>query len=254
MTTLTLLAKAHKTNQLNQIGDALNLSLEGLDVETKILGTVAGKWVQIAIAGEDEGIATSYIAKEIGLCPTNLEGIKKNSPLKGYIMDFGKSREALVVDVGVFHPKTVHATVPLHHLQAQLLDGRKVALEKISELFGFCNDLPLNVKVVSVNEEQNHIEADLSTWQVEKYSVWQRALLDRLIVLGSTLNEVKDALEYAKLNRDIIDVESLGMFEHSLTCKLGTDAAGLIPKIGRILKNARFAVFNPKRLRRFLET
>jgi len=46
----------------------------------------------------------------------------------------------------------------------------------------------------------------------------------------------------------------LGMFEHVLTCKLGTDAAGLIPKIGRILKNAKFAVFNPKKLKKFLET
>ena len=43
------------------------------------------------------------------------------------------------------------------------------------------------------------------------------------------------------------------MFEHVLTCKLGTDAAGLIPKIGRNLRNAKFAVFNPKRLREFLE-
>ena len=253
MTTLTLLARAHSVNQLNQIGDALRLSLEGLDVEAKILGTVGGRWVQIAIAGEDEGIATSYIAKEIGFCPINFEGVKKSSPLKGYVADFEKSREELVVDVGVFQPKTVHATVSLRHLQAQLMDGRKVALEKIGELFGFCGDMPLSVKVVRVNEELSLIEAELSAWQVEKYGGGQRALLDRLIVLGSTLNEAEDALEYAKLSRDVISVESLGIFEHVLTCKLGTDAAGLIPKIGRILKNARFAVFNPKKLRKFLE-
>jgi hypothetical protein len=60
-------------------------------------------------------------------------------------------------------------------------------------------------------------------------------------------------LEYAKLNRDVISVEPLGMFEHALTCKLGTDAAGLISKIGRILKNARFAVFNPRKISGFLE-
>jgi len=38
-----------------------------------------------------------------------------------------------------------------------------------------------------------------------------------------------------------------------LTCKLGTDAAGLIPKIGRNLKKAKFAVFNPKTLRAVLK-
>jgi len=158
-----------------------------------------------------------------------------------------------MVDVGVFQPKIVYATIPLSKLQAQLVDGQKAALRKIGELFGFCSDLPLSVKVTCVNEEESRMEAELSTRQVETYRVWQETLLDRLLVLGAALREVKNALEYAKLNRDIISVESLGLFEHVLTCKLGTDAAGLIPKIGRILKNARFTVFNPKRLRSFLE-
>jgi hypothetical protein len=43
------------------------------------------------------------------------------------------------------------------------------------------------------------------------------------------------------------------MFEHALVCKLGTDAAGLISKLGRILRSARFAVFNPRRIRGFLQ-
>ena len=54
MTTLTLLTKINDDNQLEQIGKALKVSFEGLEVETKILGTVADGWVQIAVAGEDE--------------------------------------------------------------------------------------------------------------------------------------------------------------------------------------------------------
>src|SRR4030043_119260 len=134
MTTLTLLTRIYNVNQLNQIDNALKLSLEGLDVEAKILGTVADKWVQIALSGEDESIATSYITKEIGFCPTSFENVKKFSTLKGYITNFEKSREELSVDVGVFQPKIVHATIPLRHLQAQLVDGRKTALRKIAEL------------------------------------------------------------------------------------------------------------------------
>lgn len=254
MATLTLLTRAYGVSQLNQIGDALKLSLEGLDVEAKILGTVAGRWVQIALSGEDEGVATNYIAKEIEFCPTNFGNVKKFSTLKGYVTSFEKSTDELAVDVGVFQPKTIHATIPLSHLQAQLVDGKKVALRKMGELFGFCENLPLNIKITHVNEENSQIEAELSTRQVEKYKVWQEALLDKLIVLGVALREVKDALERAKLNRDIISVEPLGIFEHALTCKLGTDAIGLIPKIGRILKNAKFAVFNPRKIRRFLES
>jgi hypothetical protein len=254
MTTLTLLTRAYSVSQLNQIGDALKISLEGLDVEAKILGTVAGRWVQIALSGEDEGVATNYIAKEIGFCPTSFGNVKKLSTLKGYVTSFEKSAEELAVDVGVFQPKTIDATIALSHLQAQLVDGRKVVLRKMGELFGFCENLPLTIKVTRVNEAKSRIEAELSAWQVEKYKIWQEALLDKLLVLGVTLREVKDALKYAKLNRDVISVEPLGIVEHALTCKLGTDAAGLIPKIGRILKNAKFAVFNPRKIRRFLES
>jgi hypothetical protein len=44
----------------------------------------------------------------------------------------------------------------------------------------------------------------------------------------------------------------LGLFEHALVCKLGTDAVGLISKVGRGLRNARFVVFSPRKIRGFL--
>jgi hypothetical protein len=254
MTTLTLLTRIHSVNQLNQIDKALKLSFEGLDVEAKILGVVAERWVQVALEGEDEGIAANYITKEVGFCPASFENVRKFSTLKGYITNPEKSREELSVDMGVFQPKIVYATMSLPYLQAQLMDGRKIALRKIVELFGFCEGLPLNVKVARVNEEESRIEAELSMRQVEKYDDWQESLLDRLIVLGSSTHEVKTAYELARLERDVISVESLGMFEHALVCKLGTDAAGLISKVGRILKSARFAVFNPRRISGFLQS
>jgi len=252
MTTLTLLTKINNDNQLKQIDKTLKVAFEGLEVEAKILGIIADRWVQITLAGEDEGIATNYVIKEIGLCPENFRNVKKFSPLNGYITNFTKNGGELSIDVGVFQPKIVHATIPLRHLQAQLADGRKVALGKIAELYGFCEDLPVSVKASRLNEGESHIEAELSSRQVRKYMVWRESLLDRLLVLGPRLHKIKMTLEHAKLDRDVIDVEPLGTLEHALTCKLGTDAAGLIPKIGRRLKNAKFSVFNPKKVRRFL--
>jgi hypothetical protein len=252
MTTLTLLTKINDDTQLKLVGRALNLAFEGLEVETKILGAVAGGWVQIVLSGEDEGISTNYVIKEVGLCPSSFESVKKFSTLKGYIKKVGKNREALSVDVGVFQPKTVYATIPLRRLQGQLVDGRKIALKKIEELFGLCEGLPVSVKVVELNKEESRIDAELSSKQIRKYGVWRESLLDRLLVLGASLSEVEAAIERVKLKRDVIDVETLGLLEHALTCKLGTDAAGLIPKIGRTLKNARFSVFNQKTVMNFL--
>jgi hypothetical protein len=163
-----------------------------------------------------------------------------------------KSKVELSVDIGVFKPEIVHATVPLRCLQSQLVEGRKVALKKIAELFGFCDNLPINVKVTQLNGEEIQVEAELSENQRSVYDNWRESLLDRLLVLGPTLQEVQRTLDHAKLHRDVINVETLGLFEQALTCKLGTDAAGLIPKIGRSLRNAKFAVFNPKRLQQFL--
>jgi len=65
---------------------------------------------------------------------------------------------------------------------------------------------------------------------------------------------VKAAVEHANLGRDVIDVDALGMFEHALVCKLGTDAAGLISRIGRSLWKAKFTIFNPKRTLEFATT
>jgi hypothetical protein len=254
MTTLTLLKKIDNDNQLKQLDKALKLPLNGLEVEIKILGTVSNGWVQIALSGEDEGIATNYVIKELGLCPSSFENVRKISTLKGYIKNIGKTGAELSVDVGVFEPKIVHATIALLRLQAQLVDGRKIALRKIAELFGFCEGLPLNIKINGLNEEKSHIDAELSSKQIRKYAVWRESLLDRLLVFGPSLHDIKTTIEHAKLDRDVIDVEPLGLFEHALTCKLGTAAAGLIPKIGRNLKNARFDVFNPKVLRDFLNT
>jgi hypothetical protein len=238
---------------LKQIERLFASSFEGLDVETKILGVAADRWVQVSIAGSDEGIASNYIAKKIGFCPVSLGEIKRFSTLKGYVTSVEKSREELLVDVGVFEPETAYATVPLSHLQAQLVDGRKIALEKIAELFGFAEGLPISIKIAKLNAEERHVEAEISANQVEKYVLWRESLLDKLIVLGASLHDVKRALHATGLNRDVVGVEPMGMFEHALTCKLGTDAAGLISKIGRNLRSARFTVFNPRKIREFLE-
>jgi hypothetical protein len=253
MTELALLTKTYNVNQLKQIDNMLKAQFEGLDVEAKVTAAGAGRWVQVSLSGEDEAIATNYLRKEFGFCPASLENVKKYSTLKGYIVDFGKCPDTLFVDVGVLQPETVYVAVPLRHLQAVLADGMKLALKKIAELFGFCNDLPINIKVTTLDMEKKLIEAKLATEQLERVTIWQESLLDKLIVLGSTLKEVKRMLNYTGLDRDVINIEPLGMFEYALTCKLGTDAAGLISQVGRNLRNSRFVVFNPRKIKEILE-
>jgi len=248
MTKRTLLAKIDRPSQLNQIERTLKRFLEGLDAKAEIIGVVADRWPQIAISGEDEGIATNYIAREIGFCPEKIQAVEKFATLKGYVADLGDGDAALRVEVGVFEPSIVTAAVSLAHLQAHLANGTALELKRMSESYGFCKDLPIQVKVIEIDRKGKHMEVELSTNQILKYKLWIESLMDRLIVVGATRGEVRRALDNTGLERDVIDVETFGVFEHALTCKLGTDAVGLVSIVGRRLRNAKFTVFNSGKL------
>jgi len=157
------------------------------------------------------------------------------------------------VDVGIFEPKIIQAVIPLGYLQAQLAGGKNIDLKKISDIYGLQENLPLSIKVNEPNvAESEQLQAELSAAQIEKLDLWQHSLLDRLIILRASIGEVEEVLERTRLNRDVIDIEKLGLFEHALTCKLGTDATGLIPKIGRYMRHAVFIVFNSKKVTDFI--
>ena len=248
MTELILLSRIYNSHQMKQIDLILSDLIGDLNVDASIKGTLAGRWVQLDLSGEDEAVATKLLEREVGFCPVSLDNLKKFATLKGYVVNLEESTEELSLDIGVVQPKTIHAMIPLKHLQAHLGDEKKTTLKKMSELWGICENLPLNIKVLEVNSEKNRVEAELQAPQIRKLVLWKDSLLDRLLVIGASLQEVNSAVEQEGLSRDVIDVEALGMFEHALVCKLGTDAAGLIGRIGRRLRKAKFTVFNPKRI------
>ena len=248
MTKKTLFARIDRPSQLNQIERSLRRFLEGLDAKAEVVGVIADKWPQIEISGEDEGIVTNYIAREIGFCPEKIQAVEKYAALKGYVTGLDEDDGGLRVDVGIFEPSEFNAIVRLDHLRAQLADGKALEIKKIAESYGFCRGLPLQVKATEINRKENRINVELSTAQVVKYKLWIESLLDRLIVIGATRDEIQKALDHTGLVRDVINVESLGFFEHALTCKIGTDAVGIVTIAGRRLRNAQFTVFNPRKL------
>ena len=250
MTDLTLFVKAFNGGQLKQIDELLQSQFEDLGVEAKLVANPTNKWVQVHIEGEDEIIAAAYARKEIGTCPVSLENVEVGSVLKGYVSKVDESRMQLTVDVGVFEPKVTQAAVSVVTLRGQFGAAKDAPLKAIAEAYGIAEGLPISVKVTEIEAEG--LKAELSPELVAKLKSWQQSLLDRLIVLRASKDLVATALERAQLERDVIDVEQLGFFECALTCKLGTDARGLIPRVGRYMRNAVFVVFNSKRSIDFL--
>jgi len=253
MATVTLLIKAFDESRQKLVARFIKSALDGLKIRTEFLGITSRGWIRLAVSGEDENVALRYLEDEIGLCAESLENIVKFSSFKGCITALDKSKDGLKVDIGIFLPQIVGVTIPLRYLQAQLADGRKINIPKLAELFGFYENVPLTVKIVKIDRKKNYVEAMLSETEIVKIRSWTLSLLDRLIIFGVPVHDVKLALKRLGLNRDILNIESLGLFESACVCKLGTDAAGLIPKIGRTLHSAIFVVFSPKRTLEFFD-
>jgi hypothetical protein len=251
MTDLTLFVKAFNSGQLKQIDELLHGQFEDLDVKATLTADPSNKWVHLSIEGEDEVVATAFARKEIGICPASMDKVEEGAVLKGYITKVDESRGQLVVDVGVFEPKIVQAVIPLITLRNQFSAPKEATIGQVAGAYALSEGLPIIVKVTSKDEG---LKAELSQELVEKLKSWQLSLLDRLIILRAPKELVTTSLERAHLDRDVIDVEQVGFFECALTCKLGTEARGLIPRVGRYMRNAVFVVFSGKKSVDFLVT
>jgi len=254
MPTVTLLEKVYGPFSPETIKPVFSSLCKGLKVKLRVVGKTNRGWVQVEISGEDETAASHFIDREIGLAPVSLGTLKTFSVVRGRVVFSGESKRELYVDIGVFSPETCDAAVPLQRLQAQLADGKKLPLQRLTELFCLYDNLPLKVKIVSgVNFQNRLVEAELSEAQLSQITRWIGFRLDRLVVLGAPLSDVEHAVRASKHFRDVVTIEPLGLLEHAILCKLGTDALGLIPELGRFLPNAVFAPFCPRKIQRSVD-
>ncbi|RLI21687.1 hypothetical protein DRO54_03090, partial [Candidatus Bathyarchaeota archaeon] len=209
-------------------------------------------WIRLELKGEDEKVALNFLREEVGLAPVSIRNIRIGDIVRGRIVS-SKSKLDLKLDLGVYEPEMVDAILPLRHLQAQLADGKKLALKTLIELYGLYPNLPLEVKVQKLDVESELIAVELSERQISIFDRWIRQALERLIVLGATKEEIEYAIKALRLSRDIYAIESLGLLEHAIICKLGTEAKGIIPKIGSKLQNAFLTRFMPMRIQQIIE-
>lgn len=249
----TLLAKAYGSFSTRAFESLLIALCKDLEVRIRVLGIKGRDWIQAEVTGEDEVAAINLLDREIGLAPVSGEKIHKFALLQGRVVNSAKSKTELHVDIGVFEPHIRDAAIPLGRLQAQLSDGNSIPFQRLIDLFGLRDYAPLCIKVLDdLDSERDVWEAELSEWQLAKYSVWLYSNTDRLIVLGANRGEVEVAVERARHWRDIIGIETLGPLEHAIVCKLGTDAVGLVPKVGPYLGAATLAPLSPRKIRQLV--
>lgn len=254
MSVVTLLEKVYGSLPPDFFEPVFSSLCEGLEVRLRVVGKTSRGWIQVDVSGEDEDVAVRLLDQKIGLAPASLDNFKKFSLLKGRIVSSDVKKDNLRVDVGVFSPRLWDAAVPLQTLQTQIADGKSFSLEQLIDLFCFYVNLPLEVKVVSdVGFKSDFIKAALSEAQLSQFTSWICSYLDRLVVVGAPFSSVEEAIKRSRHVRDVIKIESLGLLEHSVLCKLGTEAKGLMPKLGPMLPHAVLAPFSPRKIRQFIK-
>ncbi|PVX26195.1 MAG: hypothetical protein CW716_06530 [Candidatus Bathyarchaeum sp.] len=244
MPTVTVLEKLYAAVSPSAFEKSYSNLVNGLDVQVGFVGTTKNGWIQLDVSGTDQTIALSLFDREFGLAPDSLDGLKRFSAMRGRVAFSKKNASKLSVDLPA-GSSSVTAVVSEKSLQGQLADGKAVPFERMVELFCLVDNLPVEVKLSKVKGE---LKAVLSEVQVSLFRSWVQMRVDRLMVFGVLFSDVEKAVNSCRLSRDVMRVESLGFLEQAVLCKLGTDAVGLIPKLGRVLKSAVLVPFSPKKV------
>ncbi|MCW4015703.1 MAG: DUF2110 family protein [Candidatus Bathyarchaeota archaeon] len=248
MPTVTVLEKLYGSGSAKSFEKLYSRLVSGLDVQVRFVGTTERGWITLDVSGADETVALSLLEREAGLAPVSLDGLQKFSVAQGKVVSSNTSNDKLFVDLGVAS-QPFDAVVSKRRLCAQLADGKEIELQQLVKLFCLYDNVPLEVKLTKdVKAKRDTVEACLSEAQLSLFRIWVGSRFDRLIILGSVFSDVEQAMNLSRHSRDIIKTEPLGLLEHVVLCKLGTDAVGLIPKLGRYLKSAVLVPFSPKKI------
>jgi len=209
----------------------------GLKAEVKDVQVTDSGWVRAILAGEDADVLAEALRRRFGEVPLELPKIVRGRVYRGWItkpVGYG-----IYVDIGLLSPRK-DALYPLYACRAQLCDGAKLPARKVADMFGLVEDRPISVWVEEVREgEGAKVSIQLSETQRDELMRWKELPFQRILVLGALGEEVDNAIVESSCEWDIPKVDSPSLTTHILTCKIGTEAPGIIAKIGPRLKGAR---------------
>ncbi len=204
----------------------------GLNVVSEF--SLEGYWLQIRAKGEDAEAFLNLLKQEFGEAPVSRSNLEKWDVVKGFVTGAGRIGYGVYVDIGIRDPAPKDALYPLHRMRAQLADGEAKSSREILDANALVDYLPLRMIVTELDGE--NISVELNDEERGKLVSWRKYPFDRVIVVGANKVLVENAVRASGLQSDIVKVESLSLFVQSLLCKIGTDAPGVIAKIGSRLR------------------
>jgi hypothetical protein len=188
------------------------------ELEAKAQISVADEgWLTLDISGEDEEFAANFLADKYG---SPLKKVNRGDICKGYVSLIGDDR--IVVDVGV----------PVTILQGSLGALGTGDARQIASRFGIIPHLPMEVEI----DDPKLVTGHLAKKQLDMLWNWKKSGYDHVTANSVTRSELKAAIKKTGHARDIFGIERLGLMEHLITCRAGTDGPGIVAAIGRHVK------------------
>jgi hypothetical protein len=214
------------------IGKILAKQAKGLKMVSDF--SLQGQWLQIRAKGEDADAFLNLLRTERGEAPVSRANLEKWDSVKGFVAGAGRIGYGVYIDIGIQDPRPKDALYPLHRMRAQLADGEPKSAREILDGNALVDFVPLNMTVTELEGE--NISVEMNDEARDNLVSWRKYPFDRVIVVGADKTQAENAVRVSGLQSDIVEVESLSLFVQSLVCKIGTDAPGVIAKIGGRLR------------------
>jgi len=190
----------------------LRNDLSGLRVTYSLTLT---SWISVTVTGSEEKVAADLLVRQYG----ELRDARPGETVRAWLA--GINDNGIVLDTGC-----KRVSVPCVRLEPF---GRGT-VEQIASRFGLIHCLPLKIRLVGESD------AEFTKNQIDALWRWKKGT-DRINVNNATRAQIHAALKRSRHARDVYAIERLGILEHSIVCKKGTDAPGLIPQIGPYLES-----------------
>ncbi|HJX23178.1 MAG TPA: DUF2110 family protein [Candidatus Bathyarchaeia archaeon] len=232
VTLITRVYGPYSERVLRYLTMAMKSLSSDLRLKSEILNVSKRGFVQILVNGEDEEIALNYIRGKFGIALQALSEKSIGVNTVGRIVDSGKVGYGLYLDLGLTSREYSDALIPLRTLRDQLVGRENMSIRGLIRAYALYDDLPLSIEISKIDSEKREITAKLTDRQRRTYRRWLKSGLERVIVTGTFHEELKKALARTGHSRDIVRIDSLGLLEHVIVCKSGTEAPGLIAALG----------------------
>ncbi len=225
----------------------------GLEVGANRLRIDRSGWLNIELDGRDTEVATELLRRKYRLAKATLHEMEVADDLRLYVLE-SSDRLYLRASLGL-EEEGVSAQIPVGALRAQLTDGKEFSLNTIRSLYCLQPNVPLECRITGIDHESRTVTCWISDSQRQLLREWAQLPFDRIIAVGALVEDLSGAIRRVGLTRDVIEVDSLSLGVHTLLCKVGTEAPGIIHKLGpRLPRGIKLYAFIPRKITSALKT